>query len=266
MIIDCHQHLKNEPDAAAKMRDAGLAAGIMRMVVFSAPAYYGIADNAAHLKAAETYPDYFIPFYYFRLGEEPSGAVRDAARAGFKGLKLICPLADYDDRSYFPVFEEAEALGMVCMFHLGIVGRPQGAVVRDGFSRRMRPIYLDTLARCFPKLTIIGAHGGNPWLDEMAMAVRWNDNLYTDWSGSLLQHRPPGYLRDLYWWDRADSFYKGKGMGPFDKVVFGSDVDPGKVAEVVSDYRRHIAAMELATADAEKIWHGNAAHLLGIAM
>ena len=263
-IIDCHQHLGPGPDAAEQLRDASLAAGIVRCVIFPAPAYYGVPDNAAHLAAAERFPDFFIPFYYCRLGEESGAAVRDAARAGFRGLKLICPLADYDDRSFFTVYEAAEELGMVCLFHLGIVARPQGIVVRDGFSRRMRPIYLDTVARCFPSLKIIGAHGGNPWLDEMAMAVRWNDNLFTDWSGSVLFHRPPGFMRELYWWDRADAFFKGGGLGPFDKVVFGADVGPEKVAGAVDAYRRHMAAMNLSAADCAKIWYGNAARLLGL--
>lgn len=265
-IIDCHQHLDAQPDYAEKLRDASLAEGIVKCVIFPAPSCYRVSGNDAHLAAAEKYPDFFIPFYYCRLGEESADAVRAAARAGFRGLKLICPTADYDDRSFFPVYEAAEELGLVCLFHLGIVARPQGIVVREGYSRRMRPIYLDTVARCFPGLKIIGAHGGNPWLDEMAMAVRWNDNLFTDWSGSLLFHRPPGFLRDLYWWDRADAFFKGGGLGPFDKVVYGSDVAPEKIAGAVDAYRRHMAGMSLTTADCAKIWNGNAAKLLGIAL
>ena len=264
-LIDCHQHLAPTPDAAARMRDAELAAGIARCVIFSAPAYYGIADNAAHLRAAEQFPDFFIPFYYFRLGEEAPTAVRDAARAGFRGLKFICPTADYDDPSYFPVYEQAEALRLPCLFHLGIVARPQHVVVREGYSKRMRPICLDTVARCFPDLTLIGAHSGNPWLDEMAMAVRWNPNLFTDLSGSILTHRPPGYLRQVYWWDQADSFYKGGGRGPWDKVLFGTDTDPEKVAGVVADYRRHFAGMDLAPAEQAKVYSGNIARLLGLA-
>jgi hypothetical protein len=47
-------------------------------------------------------------------------------------------------------------------------------------------MYLDTLAREFPDLTLVGAHLGNPWYDEAAEAARWNPNLYFDMTGSTL--------------------------------------------------------------------------------
>jgi predicted TIM-barrel fold metal-dependent hydrolase len=264
MIIDIHQHLGSEPDFAERLRDASLAAGIGKSVIFGAPEYYGIPDNATHLRAAERYPDFYISFYYFRLGEENASILPGVARQGYRGLKFICPTVDYDDSALFPVYEQAEALGLVCLFHLGIVARPKGLVVREGYSKRMRPIHLDTIARCFPGLKLIGAHAGNPWLDEMAMAVRWNENLFTDWSGSVLKQRKPGFMNELYWWGSADPFFKGGGAGPFDKVVFGSDDGPAKVAAAVEDYRRHFAGMNLSPEDQEKIWSGNAARLLGL--
>lgn len=264
MIIDCHQHLEAKPDYAERLREASLAAGVVRTVIFSAPDYYGMQDNRAHLKAAERYPDFYIPFYYFRLGEEQPAILKEVVRDGFRGLKFICPTADYDDAAFLPVYAQAEELALVCLFHLGIVARPQGVVVREGFSRRMRPIMLDTIARCCPGLKLIGAHSGNPWLDEMAMAVRWNDNLYADLSGSMLKHRRPGYLNELYWWDQADPFFKGGGAGPYDKIVFGSDDAPAKVAVAVQDHQRHFDGINLPREKREKVWHRNAASLLGL--
>ena len=264
MIIDCHQHFGLEPDSADRIRDASLAAGIVRAIIFSAPAYYGIAGNDEHLRAAERYPDFYIPFYYFRLGEESADSLIAIAARGFRGLKLICPPADYDAHAFFPVYARAEELKLICLFHLGIVARPRGVTVREGYSKRMRPICLDTLARCFPALTLIGAHSGNPWLDEMAMAVRWNDNLYADLSGSMLKHRQPGFLSELYWWEQTAAFYKGGGLGPFDKLVFGSDTANEKIAAVIEDYRRHFDAIRLSPLSREKVLWRNAARLLGI--
>ena len=139
MIIDIHQHLGSEPDYADRLRDASLAAGIGRSVIFGAPEYYGIASNAAHLAAAERYPDFYIPFYYFRLGEESASVLPGVARQGYRGLKLICPTVDYDDAALFPAYAQAESLGLPCLFHLGIVARPKGVAVREGYSKRMRP-------------------------------------------------------------------------------------------------------------------------------
>lgn len=51
----------------------------------------------------------------------------------------------------------------------------------------MRPIYLDTIARAFPDLKIIGAHLGNPWYQEAAEVARWNPNVFFDLTGSTLK-------------------------------------------------------------------------------
>ena len=50
----------------------------------------------------------------------------------------------------------------------------------------------------------------------------------------------------------------------FDKVVFGSDENPGGIARVVENYKRHFDAIELSEANRAKVWHGNAAQFLGI--
>jgi len=173
-------------------------------------------------------------------------------------------MVNYDDELVFPVYQKAEELGLVCLFHTGVVARPKDVVVRQGFSKRMQPIFLYTIARCFPGLKIIGAHCGNPWLDEMAMCVRWNENLYADLSGSMLKHRQPGYLRDLFWWEFANPTFKGGGLGPFDKVVFGSDDAPESVAEAIKNYWDHFDAINLSEESREKVWHPNTEKLLGL--
>ncbi len=60
----------------------------------------------------------------------------------------------------------------MCLFHLGIVTRTAEDRRFDADNERHRPIYLDTIARAFPGLTIIGAHLGNPWREEAAMPCR----------------------------------------------------------------------------------------------
>ena len=42
--------------------------------------------------------------------------------AGFRGLgEMSGPLKNYDDRSYWPIYERAEKYGMIILFHTGIV-------------------------------------------------------------------------------------------------------------------------------------------------
>ncbi len=83
--------------------------------------------------------------------------------AGFRGLgELSGTLKNYDDRSYWPIYERAEKYGMILLFHTGILARPTPEIPSDISVDRIRPTTLDGIARRFPKLTIIGAHLGNP--------------------------------------------------------------------------------------------------------
>lgn len=155
--------------------------------------------------------------------------------AGFRGLgELTGPHYNYDDRRYWPIYERAEKYHMVLLFHTGIVNRTQPNVPGDVSSDRMRPSTLDLIARRFPKLTIIGAHLGNPdyaWAGEIA---RWNPNLYFDVSGSSLIKKQDdlGFFKSIFWWTNAVSPHTPKsGASAFEKLVFGSDVFDGDLEE-----------------------------------
>ena len=73
-------------------------------------------------------------------------------------------------RSYFPVYERANQYGWIVLFHTGIVLREKFDEPEDVASGRMRPIHLEEIARRFPKITVLGAHCGNPeyqWAAEV---------------------------------------------------------------------------------------------------
>ena len=83
--------------------------------------------------------------------------------AGCVGLgEITSPLKNYDDRSYWPIYKRAEQYRMILHFHTGIVNRMTPEIPSDISVDRMRPTTLDGIARRFPKLTIVGAHLGNP--------------------------------------------------------------------------------------------------------
>ena len=48
--------------------------------------------------------------------------VRRLHELGYRGLKIIGTRRDYDDRSYFAIYEAAEALSMPILFHCGVIG------------------------------------------------------------------------------------------------------------------------------------------------
>lgn len=173
--------------------------------------------------------------------------------AGFPGLgELTRPLKNYDDRGYWPIYARAEKYGMILLFHTGIVNRPTPEVPEDVSIDRMRPSTLDAIVRRFPKLTVIGAHLGNPDYAYAVEIARWNPNLYFDLSGSTLIKKQDDYtfFKSLFWWSSVVSPHTPKSKtSAFEKVVFGSDVFNGELEEfdrALERYRKMLDACGVA--------------------
>lgn len=163
--------------------------------------------------------------------------------AGFRGLgELSGPLKDYHDKSYWPIYERAERYRMILLFHTGIVMRTNPDVPVDVSVDRMRVTTLDNICRRFPKLTVIGAHLGNPdylWAAEIA---RWHPNLYFDLSGSTLIKKQEDYafFKSIFWWTSVVSPHTPKSStSAFEKIVFGSDVFGGEMEEFDRELDRY---------------------------
>jgi len=265
VIIDTHVHLSSKEGQLEELVETAHQLNYDRLCLFTAgPGYYRSSNEdvmEAHLK----YPDLIIPFFYFRLGVDEPRKVEQAHRDGFRGLKLINPTANYNDESYFPVWERAEDAGMIALFHTGIVARNPQQVYFDIDSSRMKVIYLDRIARRFQKMTIFVAHLGNPDYGEAGMMCRWHANMYFDLSGSTLKKKPPGFFRELLWWEQQKIRYKDEfGRGPWQKIVYGSDVTPAEMPDVMNDYRHLFEALELPREYKEAVMGATAARLLGL--
>jgi hypothetical protein len=263
MIIDTHVHFSDEPGYADNLAAECGRLGIGKVCLLGGNCNSGKIEGGI-LDALKTHPDLYLGFGMFRLGDDPPEAVKAFHDAGFKGLKCICPRSRYDDKAYYPVYRQAEELRMPMLFHLGIVGRSDDDGRRDVNCDRMRPVHLDTIARAFPGLMIIGAHFGNPWTDEAAMIARWNPNVFFDLSGSILKYRSREYFHQLLWWGRDPDYMAPDKTGPWDKLLFGSDVKISSIEGVMADYRGLLGSLWLSDVDRAKVWGGNAAKLLGI--
>jgi len=183
--------------------------------------------------------------------------------AGFRGLGEISgPLKNYDDRSYWPIYERAEKYGMIILFHTGIVNRMHPEIPSDISVDRMRPTTLDGIARRFPKLTIIGAHLGNPDYAWAAEVSRWNPNLYFDLSGSSLikKQDDPTFWKTIFWWSGVVSPHTpANAPNAFERLVFGSDVFEGDIAEfdlALARYHKMLDACGVPKASQDMIFAG----------
>ena len=260
-VIDVHQHLtrENSPD---EMAEEYQRLGVEKVVLLGHPPCREPESNRAVLAAAKARPELYVPFVGFDLDKmNPDDLVRFRDE-GFVGIKFIGPSRAYNDRAHFPVYEKAADLGMPALFHLGIVAN-LGAW-RDCDSNLMRPIHLDHIARSFPEIRIIGAHLGNPWYEEATMSCRWNPNLLFDLSGSTLKKKTPEFLGGLLWWTPTTAYKSPDRTCAWEKIVFGSDVPYRQVGDVMHDYERLMAALDLSPDLQDAVWYGTAAKLLGL--
>jgi len=200
--IDMHMHLAMEhtdrqiADFVEKKRGENF----LKVLLIGPPERS--AGEAAHerlLEVCRNHPDFFVPYARVDLSQPGKVNVEALCDKGCVGLKFIEPYRDYDDECFFPIYAKAEELGMPILFHTGILGGgdPPPRGIRGISSARMKPEFLDTVARAFPDLVIHGAHLGNPWYEISLEIMRYNRNIYWDLCGTTLTKK-----MTADWWTR----------------------------------------------------------------
>ncbi len=237
-LVDAHVHYDGDPAFLNKL--------VARLDAVDGTAFLLTApkDLESVKKFIAQHPNRLIGFGSIKLDDPQALEQIDRFHAaGFRGLgELSGPLKDYHDKSYWPIYERAEKYRMIILFHTGIVMRSNPNVAVDVSVDRMRVTTLDNIARRFPKLTIIGAHLGNPdyaWASELA---RWHPNLYFDLSGSTLIKKQEDYtfFKSVFWWSSVVSPHTPKSGGSaFEKAIFGSDVFGGELEEFDRELERY---------------------------
>ena len=222
-------------------------------------------------EAAKQHPTRIIPFGYVNLdAPDVVQQVEELHSMGFRGLgELEFVKKPYIDPSYFPVYERANEYGWVVLFHTGIVLRKKFNEPEDVASGRMRPIHLEEIARRFPKITVLGAHLGNPEYQWAAEIARWNSNVFFDLSGSSLtkMQRRLSTFREIFWWTgEGDSVVKTPDNDPnaFVKLVFGSDTGLEGIENVVKQYHALFDACEVPEPTRNRIMGGTLIKLLSL--
>jgi len=223
--------------------------------------------------AIASYPDVFLG--YGRVNLDDPNAVREIEifkKSGFVGAKFHSPRYNYDDPAYFQIYRLCEEYRLHMLFHTGISSHRMKDEPQWGSSSRMRPMYLDTICRQFPRVTVQGAHFGNPWYEEAAEACRWNPTLYFDITGStLLKFIKLGKLdrlSEILWWasDEAESnphTMKG-GPGAWEHIVFGTDEPPSGLIPNIERFQMMLDANNVPRATRDKMWGLTIAKILGI--
>ena len=222
-------------------------------------------------EAARKHPTQIIPFGYVELdAPDVAQQVKELHDLGYRGLgELEFPRKPYIDPSYEPVYGLANEYSWIVLFHTGIVLRALFDKPEDVASGRMRPIHLDEIARRFPRLTVLGAHCGNPEYEWAAEVSRWNPNVFFDLSGSTLTKMRGrlNHFKDVFWWSGVgqDTATPNNDPSAFIKLVFGSDTELGRIENVVGQYRALFDACEVPASTRRMILGGTMSKFLGLA-
>ncbi|MBM3810290.1 MAG: hypothetical protein FJW20_01520 [Acidimicrobiia bacterium] len=258
--VDVHIHLRDEAGWIEKT--AATYAKHRAVACLSAtPEHMNTLKEAARKHPAAIKPVLWIDLDHPQVLEH----IDQAHLAGFVGLKIHSPEKNYDDRSYALAFARAEQYGLLTLLHTGISFRPNDKVPRwKGSAARMRPMYLDTLARAFPSLNLVGAHLGNPWYDEAAEVARWNPNVWFDVTGSTLIKKKDDlaeFRRYLWWGLTSGQAHMPKDTPhAFEKLLFGTDNDALDV--MIERYTALFNACQVPDEVRKKVFTGTASRLL----
>lgn len=200
------------------------------------------------------HPDVVIQTWGAVDPHKGDAAIREAERAvkeldvlGFHFHPIMGRFA-VDDPQLRPLFETIEGLGVPVMIDAGTTG--MGAGMPGGMGSRIthaHPMSIDNLAAAFPDLTIIAAHPGWPWVDEMTAVALHKGNVYWELSGWAPKYFPESLLRDI----------RGRLR---DKIMFGSDHPSLPYQRILDEW----AGLGYSDEVLAQVFHGNAERVLGL--
>ncbi len=245
MICDVHTHIWQSPDQLGqlelgetprptrggrpRMNPSGRT--VWRAIPSGDPDYHwsqsGAVDKSIVLGFKSRYlhaeiPNRYVADYVARYpqkligfaGIDPTekGAPREVRAAKddllLRGITISPANQDFHptDTRAMSVYAEAEALGMPIIVH------PSGRFTEQSKMEFGRPYLMDEVARTFPRLRLVIAQMGQPWVDETICMLGKHDHVFADVSGLL--SRP---------WDAYNALVSAHQYGVIDKLLFGSD-------------------------------------------
>jgi predicted TIM-barrel fold metal-dependent hydrolase len=176
-------------------------------------------------------------------------------RLKLRGLKMgpIYQNVAPTDSRFRRLMGRAEQHGIPVLIH-------QGTTFCANVSLEIaNPIQLQPLALEFPRLRMVIAHMGHPWMDETLVLIRKNRNMYTDISA--LYYRP---------WQFYNALVSAMEYGVLDRLLLGSDypfTTPGSTMEALHKVNDMVEGSRLPRVPGkaiEDMIHRDTLDLLGI--
>ena len=160
----------------------------------------GVAIPNDHLHDLCTeYPDCFVALAGIDASRrrDAMDEIERCVRLGFAGVHFETgwhqpPLVP-DAPALFPLYAQCEDLRTLAVMHVGPLGGPEPACTH--------PAAVGRVARAFPRLRIVIAHGGYPHVDDAILCVLEHPNV---WLAPDPYHDFPGGERYREWANRSD--------------------------------------------------------------
>jgi predicted TIM-barrel fold metal-dependent hydrolase len=245
MIVDCHTHIWQSPDQlgeldlgdtpkAARPRPSRMPASsarVWRQIPAADPEHHwaenSVVDRSIVLAFKSRYlnaeiPNRYVADYVRRYphkligfaGVDPTEqSAADELRTArndllLRGLTLSPANQDFHpaDSRALRVYEVAEELGMPVLVH------PVSQFSVQAKMEYARPYLWDEVLRTFPKLRLIMAQMGHPWIEETVCLLGKHANVFADISGLLIHP-----------WQAYNALLLANEYQVIDKLLFGSD-------------------------------------------
>ncbi len=245
LIVDCNVPVYDEADYAPMLAETAQNLGIDKLCLMAGRQRYGRVGNDQVLEYVGKYPDIFIPMAHLDLGSAQPEDVEELVGKGFYGIAVDVPPAPYDDEKFYGIYDAASALNTPVFFHTGFVQRSALDSALNPKMRYMRPSCLDTIARRFPDLTLIGCGLGGPWYEEAAERLRRNENVYFDLSGCSVGNRGAAFFRYVLGPFSGPFSGNSSGAGLCKRILFGTGAHYNHLAAVESGYQRLLHSLAL---------------------
>ena len=207
----------------AQFAEAIDEAGIEQFVLVSLPEHGGSKTPHDFIsKIVAEYPGRAVGFasvnpHNVDAAEEFETAI---TKYGLKGLKISPTYQAVDPRGdkCWPLYEVALAHKVPVMFHCG------GAYT--GSLEFSDPCLLDKVAMAFPDLNLIVAHFGQPYMEQTAILMRKNGNVFSDLSARF--HRP---------WQLYNGVMIAMEYKVSERLLFGTDFPVSLPKKAIESFR-----------------------------
>ena len=224
------------------------AGGVRRGVITGrTDTVFGSVGNDVIEQIIAAYPDRFTGIAY--IGPNNLKAAIDeierARAAGFKGVVmepgLAQPPAHLDDGRLYPVYAHLEQRKIPLVFMAGGNAGPD--------MTYSSPEHIDRVARDFPNLVIVSAHGNWPWVSQIIHVCYRRPNIYLSPDMYLFGGLPG-----------ASDYINAANGFMADRFLFGSAYPVLPVDQAVREFLK----FPLKESVIDRVLYTNAARLLGV--